>query len=175
MFDMQRAVKIIDSLKKQCDIVIVSFHGGGEGPAYEHVTRKDESFMGTRRGNVYQFAHKAIDAGADIVLGNGPHVSRALEIYNNRLIAYSLGNFCTYKSVSVSGVSGLSPLLKVILNKKGEFLHGRVIALRQDHVKGLLPDNTNGVIACIKLLTDSDFPQTGPIIADNGFFKTRTP
>ncbi len=100
------------NLKQQCDIVIVSFHGGGEGTGFEHVPFKIESYNNEKRGDVHAFAHNAIDAGADLILGNGPHVCRAMELYKNRLIAYSLGNFCTYRSVSVEGIGGLAPLLE---------------------------------------------------------------
>lgn len=124
--------------------------------------------MHGKRGNVQAFAHTAIDAGADIVLGNGPHVSRALEKYKGRLIAYSLGNFCTYKSVSVAGVCGMAPLLKVKLNKKGEFLSGNIISFRQTHLDGLSRDTLNHVVKRIKMLTEKDFPNSGLEIDDDG-------
>jgi poly-gamma-glutamate capsule biosynthesis protein CapA/YwtB (metallophosphatase superfamily) len=95
MNDIENAEKIVRNLKKANQIVIVSFHGGSEGEKNQHVTKKTEIFYGQNRGNVYQFAHRMIDAGADIVIGHGPHVVRAVELYNNKFIAYSLGNFCT--------------------------------------------------------------------------------
>lgn len=165
---LDNAAKIISALKQRADVVIVSFHGGAEGAQYEHVPRAMESYIHEKRGDVYAFAHNAIDAGADLVLGNGPHVSRAMELYKGRLIAYSLGNFCTYKSVSVAGVCGLAPLLKVKLNKKGEFLNGRLVAFRQTHAEGLIRDTTNKVIARIKALTDADFPESGLVIGEDG-------
>jgi hypothetical protein len=168
IMDLKNATSIIQNLKKQVDIVIVSFHGGGEGAGYEHVPFKCESFMGQKRGDVHAFAHNAIDAGADVIFGNGPHVTRALERYNHRLIAYSLGNFCTYKSVSVAGVCGIAPLLKVSLNKKGEFLSGRIIAIKQTHQNGLERDSANKAVARMQMLTKADFPQSGLKIADDG-------
>ncbi|WP_114939807.1 CapA family protein [Mucilaginibacter endophyticus] len=168
ILNLTNATRIISELKQRCDIVIVSFHGGGEGVDYEHVPFAMESFISEKRGDVHAFAHNAIDAGADIILGNGPHVSRAMEVYKNRLIAYSLGNFCTYKSVSVAGVCGLAPLLKVKLNKKGEFLNGRIISLRQAHDKGLGLDSLNRAAVRIKQLTETDFPDAGLIISDTG-------
>ncbi|HTD99314.1 MAG TPA: CapA family protein [Mucilaginibacter sp.] len=168
LLEMKKARRIISELKQQCDILIVSFHGGAEGAAYEHVPFKMESYMHGKRGDVHAFAQNAIDAGADIVLGNGPHVSRAMESYKDRLIAYSLGNFCTYKSVSVAGVCGMAPLLKVYLNRKGEFLKGNIIAFRQTHEKGLVRDTLNKVVKRIKALTEKDFPEAGLHIADDG-------
>jgi len=168
ILDLKNEAQVIAGLKKQVDIVIVSFHGGAEGAAYEHVPLKGESYLGQKRGDVRTFAHTAIDAGADIVFGNGPHVSRAMENYKKRLIAYSLGNFCTYKSVSVDGVCGLAPLLKVNLNKKGEFLNGQITALKQTHLHGLQRDSLNKVITRIQALTKADFPDSGLTIADDG-------
>lgn len=168
IFNLPDAAKIISELKKRCDILIVSFHGGGEGAAYEHVPFAMESFISEKRGDVNAFAHNAVDAGADVIFGNGPHVCRAMEVYKNRLIAYSLGNFCTYKSVSVAGVCGLAPLLKVHLNKKGEFLNARIISLRQDHSKGLGLDTLNRAAVRIKQLTEADFPDAGLVISDTG-------
>jgi hypothetical protein len=168
LLDLDIAGHIIHDLKQQCDILIVSFHGGAEGACYEHVPFKMESYLNAKRGDVHFFAHTAIDSGADIVLGNGPHVSRAMEKYKGRLIAYSLGNFCTYKSVSVKGVCGMAPLLKVYLNKRGEFINGNIISFRQTHQKGLELDTLNGAVKRIQLLTQIDFPESGLNIDDDG-------
>ncbi|MCS7227505.1 MAG: CapA family protein, partial [Endomicrobia bacterium] len=83
----------ITKIKQQHDIVIVSFHGGAEGEEALYVKNSTEYFLGENRGNVVEFAHSVIDAGADLVIGHGPHVLRAVEVYKNKLIAYSLGNF----------------------------------------------------------------------------------
>lgn len=168
LLDIKGASEIIRELKQQSDIVIVSFHGGGEGVDFEHVPVADESFKGERRGNVTAFAHAAIDAGADVVLGNGPHVSRAMEVYKNRLIAYSLGNFCTYRSVSVAGVCGLAPLLKLRINKNGRFLNGQIVSYKQTHDAGLVRDTLNRASLRIKALTESDFKQPGLTISATG-------
>jgi hypothetical protein len=95
-------------------------------------------------------------------------VSRALEKYKGRLIAYSLGNFCTYKSVSVAGVCGLAPLLKVRLNKKGEFLGGNIISFKQNHQTGLAADSLNNAAKRIGMLTRKDFPKSGFVIGEDG-------
>jgi hypothetical protein len=175
IFDLKGAARIISQLKQKCDVVIVSFHGGGEGVDYEHVPCMMESFISEKRGDVHAFAHNAIDAGADIIFGNGPHVNRAMEIYNNRLIAYSLGNFCTYRSVSVAGICGLAPLLKVYVNKKGEFLKGNIISFKQAHDKGLLRDTLNKAAIRIKALTQSDFEGGGLSISDEGEIAASVP
>ncbi|MFD0765732.1 CapA family protein [Mucilaginibacter lutimaris] len=168
LLQIAHAKSIISSLKANNDIVIVSFHGGGEGADYEHVPDSAEIFKGENRGNLRAFTHAAVDAGADVLLGNGPHVSRGIELYKNRVIAYSLGNFVTYKGVSVSGVCGLAPLLKIRINKKGEFLNGQIASYRQNHQTGLLPDSLNRAAQRIKALTEADFIQPGLSISATG-------
>ena len=168
ILELRNVTKIIQELKQRCDVVIVSFHGGAEGAGCEHVPFKMESLHSEKRGDVHKFAHTAIDAGADLVFGNGPHVCRAMELYNGRLIAYSLGNFCTYSGVSVAGVSGYAPILKVNVNKKGEFLNGKIISATQTHYGGLQLDSLNKAATRIKQLTETDFPLSGLDISDDG-------
>ena len=108
--DTVRAGSILSELKESCDILIVSVHGGAEGADHQHVTRDSEIYLGYDRGNIYSFSHFAIDAGADIVFGHGPHVTRAMEIYNGRFIIYSLGNFCTYGRFNLRGPNGMAPI-----------------------------------------------------------------
>lgn len=175
ILDLKGAASIISELKQRCDVVIVSFHGGGEGVNYEHVPRKMESFINEKRGDVYAFAHNAIDAGADLIFGNGPHVNRAMEMYKNRLIAYSLGNFCTYRCVSVAGVCGLAPVLKVYVNKKGEFLSGKILSYRQAHDTGLQRDTLNRAATRIRELTETDFPEGILNISDEGQITANMP
>ncbi len=172
IFDLKHAAQIIRDLKQQCNVVIVSFHGGGEGEFYEHVSCTNESFNNEKRGDVHAFARNAVDAGADLVFGNGPHVCRAMELYKNRLIAYSLGNFCTYKCVSVAGICGLAPMLKVYVNKKGEFLSGRIISFKQTHYSGLEADTLNRAAKRIALLTRLDFEEPGLSVLDDGEITT---
>lgn len=162
------AVKLVKELKKKCDILIVSFHGGAEGTGAQHVTGRREIFLGEDRGNVLEFAHMVVDAGADIVFGQGPHVSRAIELYKDRIIAYSLGNFCTYGKFGLSGALGLAPILKVYIDKKGRFLQGRIFPVKQ--IKKGIPvfDEKYQVVEIIKDLTKHDFPNTPLNISEDG-------
>ncbi|MES2828575.1 MAG: CapA family protein [Bacteroidota bacterium] len=156
--NIDSASAIVRQLKSQVDIVIVSFHGGGEGSKFEHVTRRTETFYNEDRGNVYLFAHSVIDAGADVVLGHGPHVSRAIEVYKNKFIAYSLGNFCTYGMFNLKGSNGFTPLLQLKISKQGDFLYADIQSFKQDKISGLGPDPSTNALKKIKFLTDYDFP-----------------
>src|SRR6185295_5932700 len=84
--DIARAM--VAELAATHDVVIVSFHGGAEGNGAEVLPFAREIFVGEDRGDVVQFARAMVDAGADLVLGSGPHVVRAMELYHDRLIAY---------------------------------------------------------------------------------------
>jgi poly-gamma-glutamate capsule biosynthesis protein CapA/YwtB (metallophosphatase superfamily) len=166
--DLEYAKKLVKELDKDCDIVIVSFHGGAEGKTYNHVTRKTETFYGENRGNVYEFAHAVIDAGADVVFGHGPHVVRATELYKDRFIIYSMGNFCTSGDFSISGISGYAPIVKVFTDKKGKFVKGKIISALQKDKNGPVLDPDNSAAKEIKRLTESDFPETPLSISNDG-------
>ena len=153
----ENAKDIIKELKSRCDIVVVMFHGGAEGAGAQNVPKKDEIFLEENRGNVYKFAHLAIDAGADIVLGHGPHVTRAVEIYNGKSIAYSLGNFCTYGKFSLAGVQGIAPIIKVYLTKKAKFIKAEVISIKQVRRGFPVIDDKQAALMNIVKLTKEDF------------------
>ncbi|RYF87232.1 MAG: CapA family protein [Chitinophagaceae bacterium] len=155
---IEEAKKLVASLNEQADVVVVSFHGGGEGAPFEHVTRKTEFYYKEDRGNVYAFAHAVVDAGADIVLGHGPHVTRAVEVYKGKFIAYSLGNFCTYGMFSLKGANGIAPLLTVRTDRAGNFIDADVISVKQDKVNRLQVDSLQQAFEKIKTLTETDFP-----------------
>lgn len=166
--DLKNAVKIIKYLDSLCNIVIVSFHGGAEGSGKRHITRTNEYFLGENRGNPYEFSRDVIDAGADIVFGHGPHVTRAIDLYKSRFIAYSLGNFATYGQFNLTGALGIAPIIKVFVNKQGEFLSGKIISTVQIGKGGPILDQDNKALKEIKELTKSDIPETRLIINHDG-------
>jgi poly-gamma-glutamate capsule biosynthesis protein CapA/YwtB (metallophosphatase superfamily) len=166
--DSSGAEEIVRSLAAKCDIVIVSFHGGAEGSDYQRVPRTDEIFYGENRGNVYEFAHRMIDSGADVIFGHGPHVTRALELYKDRIICYSLGNFCTYGRFNINGPNGYSPLITVHTDLTGRFISGNIIPVYQDSTGKVRIDPLKRVIRKIMELTAEDFPETGIVISESG-------
>ena len=170
IYDFQHVTHNIQLLRQQhqCDIVIVTHHGGAEGVAATRVTRQDEFFGGGRRGNVYNFSHHCIDAGADLVFGHGPHVVRGMELYKGKLIAYSLGNFCTPYSVYIKGICGYAPILLVTLTTQGDFCGGKIVSARQIDRTGPKLDSTNIVVKEIQRLSQLDFPESPLIIHNDG-------
>jgi len=158
----------IAALAEKYDILVVSVHGGREGRGALHVGDETEYFLGENRGNLVRFARGAVDRGADLILGHGPHVPRALELHGGRLIAYSLGNFCTYLGMNLSGESGYAPLLMVELGPKGEFLRGCLHSFLQKRPGGPQPDAEGRAAALIRQLSLEDFPTSSPIITSKG-------
>jgi hypothetical protein len=167
--DYEGAKRIVKGLDSVCDIVIVSFHSGAEGVDHQHVPKADEMFMGYNRGNVYKFAHDVIDAGADVVFGHGPHVTRAVEVYKDRFITYSMGNYCTYSKISVSGVCGLAPIIRVYTDKTGKFFKAQIIPTYQIKYQPPQVDPQKKVLKIIQDLTKTDFPEVKIKIDDNGW------
>jgi len=166
---MSEAEDMVRMLADTCDIVVVSFHGGAEGANYQHVTRDYEMFYTENRGNVYNFAHSMIDAGADVIFGHGPHITRAVEVYKERFIAYSLGNFCTYGRFNLTGPNGIAPLIRINVDTSGKFLSGRIIPVYQSYSSsGVRIDPDKRVIQKIRELTSADFPDAVIVIDENG-------
>lgn len=158
----------IGSLAPKYDILLVSVHGGREGSAALRTQNKTEYFLGENRGNLVRFARGAVDRGADMILGHGPHVPRALEVYKGRLIAYSLGNFCTYKGMNLSGALGYAPLLWTELGPDGEFRRGRIYSFTQYRPGGPQKDQQQRALGLMRTLSLQDFPASSPLITASG-------
>lgn len=165
---ISRAKTIVAKLEKEVDIVIVSFHGGAEGAKHQHVPKRTETYYGENRGNVHRFSHAVIDAGADIVFGHGPHVTRAIELYKDRFIIYSLGNFCTYGRFNLRGAAGIAPIIELVVDKNGVFKEGKIIPIYQQKTHGPKRDPQRRAINKLIELTRADFPKTPLEIKEDG-------
>jgi poly-gamma-glutamate capsule biosynthesis protein CapA/YwtB (metallophosphatase superfamily) len=168
------ATEAVSNLAGVHDIIIVSFHGGAEGfDGAEHIGFGMEYAYGEARGDVVRFAHAVIEAGADLVLGHGPHVPRAMELYNDRLIVYSLGNFATYYGISVTGAKGYAPVVIARLDGYGRFLDGELHSNIQIRPGGPQPDPKQNALRFIRQLTLTDFPQGNLIFSPDGQISIR--
>ena len=160
--------QILDTLKAQADIVIVSFHGGAEGADKIHLPEGPETCFGENRGDLRKFAHYCIDNGADVVYGHGPHVTRCVEVYKDRFIAYSLGNFCTPYGMNLNGVNGHAPVITVRVEQDGKFVDGQIHPYIQKYGLGPRADKTGTVINHIKSLSESDVPNSQAKVLSDG-------
>jgi hypothetical protein len=166
--ELDKAAEIVRMLDDTCDIVIVSFHGGAEGADFQNVPKKNELYHGEDRGDVHKFAHTMIDNGADVIFGHGPHITRAIEVYRDRFIAYSLGNFCTYGRFNLAGPNGIAPIMKIKVDSAGRFLSGRIIPVYQPWPGGVKIDESKRVVNKIRDLMAVDFPDAVIQVSDEG-------
>ncbi len=166
--ELDFARQLVSSVSKRADIVVVSFHGGAEGTDAVHVPNRTEMFFGAARGNLPLFARTVIDAGADLVLGHGPHVLRGMEIYKDRLIDYSMGNFATYGWFQLEGATAETMVLEINIDGEGKFLGGKINPVKLEGRGIPVLDNTKSAIRTIRNLSVSDFKANAPKIADDG-------
>ncbi len=161
LLDYELAFATIARFSETHDIVVVTFHGGAEGLSALHVPFAEEEYYGEPRGDVVWFARGAVDAGADLVVGHGPHVVRGMERYNDRLIAYSLGNFATYYGISVAGLKGVAPILTATLDGNGAFIEADIVSTVQLRPAGPSIDPEQRALKMMRTLSIDDFGEPG--------------
>jgi hypothetical protein len=160
LLDIPGAQRLIRKAAAEADLVVVLMHAGAEGADQTHTPTGDEIAYGEDRGQTRDFAHAVIDAGADLVLGSGPHVVRGIERYHSRLIAYSLGNFAGWDNFSLAGRLALSGLLTVRIDTQGRLLGGHWLSLRLAEPGVPQVDPGNASAALVRQLSAEDFPAT---------------
>jgi hypothetical protein len=166
--DIAAAKRLVRKAARSADVVVVTMHAGAEGSDRQHVERGTERFLGENRGDSMRFAHAVVDAGADLVVGSGPHVLRGMEWYKGRLIAYSLGNFAGYKVFALGGPLSTSGILRVTLRGDGRFETGRLVPT---HLVGAgLPaiDPSEAAHGVVRTLSREDFGARAATISPDG-------
>ena len=129
-----------------------------------------ETFYGEQRGHLRAFARTVIEAGADLVLGHGPHVPRGFEWIDGHLVAYSLGNFATYGRFNLSGHLSTSLVLDITLDHEGKLITGTILPVRLEGEGVPVPDDERTAIDLIRSLSVEDFGDRAPRIAQDGRF-----
>ena len=174
--DTNGARRLVARARRRADVVVVLMHAGAEGSDKTHTPVGTEVAFGENRGDTRGFAHAAVDAGADLVLGSGPHVVRGIERYRGRLIAYSLGNFLGYRSFSTEGALALSGILGVKLDSSGRLLSGRWTSIRLDGTGVPHVDNDFESARLVRSLSRQDFGRRAyPISARGELTAPRSP
>jgi poly-gamma-glutamate capsule biosynthesis protein CapA/YwtB (metallophosphatase superfamily) len=166
--DIAGARKLVRAADRVADVVLVTMHAGAEGQDRQHVARGTEQFLGENRGDSRRFAHAVVDAGADLVVGSGPHVLRGMEWYKGRLVAYSLGNFAGYDVFALGGPLSTSGILRVTLDGDGRFETGRLVPTRM--VGAGLPalDPAEAAHGLVRTLSRADFGARGVKVSPDG-------
>jgi hypothetical protein len=158
--DIPVAAKLVRRAAAEADVVIVLMHAGAEGSDKIHTPYGSEYAFGEDRGNVRAFAHVMVNAGADLVLGSGPHVIRGIERYKNHLIAYSLGDFAGWRNFGLGGNLSLSGLLTVKIDKTGRILGGRWLSLYLAPPGVPTVDRSHASLKLVRSLSATDFAHT---------------
>ncbi|MFT6055088.1 MAG: poly-gamma-glutamate capsule biosynthesis protein CapA/YwtB (metallophosphatase superfamily) [Roseivirga sp.] len=172
--DLAIAQQVINDLNEKCDLIIVSFHGGAEGRDAQHVQDTTETYYGENRGNLIRFAKTVIDAGADVVIGHGPHVLRGMDLYKDKLIVYSLGNFLTHGNVNIRDVMGKSAIMDIEIDlETGNLVDGTIIPTKQIDRGVAVYDSEGKAIELIKSLSEADFEESQLKINADGSFKKK--
>lgn len=164
--DIPAAKRLTARAATMADIVVVTMHAGAEGSDRTHVEPGTEYFLGEDRGDSYRFSRAVIDAGADLVVGSGPHVMRGMEFYKGRLIAYSLGNFSGYKVLGLGGVLSTSGVLQATLRADGTYVSGRLRPTRI--VAPGTPEPGGDGIDLVSEMSEEDFGPNAARISDDG-------
>jgi Bacterial capsule synthesis protein PGA_cap len=156
---------------KVADVVVVLFHGGAEGSDRTHTPPGPESYLGEPRGDLRAFAHAAVDAGADVVLGSGPHVLRGMERYRGRLLAYSLGNFAGVHNFVTGGVLSLSGLLTARVRRDGSLHSAFLRSVVLDASGRPAPHSARQAARLVSALSRQDFGAAGMVVGASGRLK----
>lgn len=168
LLDLARSTAIVDSVRSLVDVLVVTFHGGREGAAAVRTPAGPEFLGKEPRGNLRRWARAVLDAGADAVVGHGPHVLRGVEFYRGKPIFYSLGNFLTYRGFNLDGPLGLTTVLELELDGDGRFRSARMPAFIQEPQVGPGPDPDGRAVQLLRRVTRLDFPKTGAVIDPDG-------
>ena len=140
--------------------VVVSLHMGAEGVEAQRTSDATERFAGEDRGNPVAIAQAAVAAGADLVIGHGPHVLRAAEWRGDALVAYSLGNLLTYGPFSRVPPLDRGAILCAVLDEQGRVVQADLRATRQIPPGRALPDSSHAAFDLVDALGALDFPET---------------
>jgi poly-gamma-glutamate capsule biosynthesis protein CapA/YwtB (metallophosphatase superfamily) len=172
LLDIPGAALLVERAAASADLVIVTIHAGAEGIGREHVRPGPETFLDEPRGDAVAFSHAVIRAGADLVVGSGPHVLRGMEWYRGRLIAYSLGNFLGNGTLSIGGKLGASAVLHVRLRTNGSWAGGRLLPMRLVKPGIPEPDPGGAALRLVRTLSRADFGERGVRVSRAGALAT---
>jgi len=164
--ELDIAKKVVALLTKTNDLVFVSFHGGAEGAGADHVPKGREKFLGEDRGDERAFAHAVVDAGADLVLGHGPHLLRGMERYKGRLIAYSMGNFSSWDTFGLTFPLNTTGVFHVTLAPNGVVTQVKVDPVVIEKPGTPVPDPEKKAIELLRKLSKDDFGD--PFLREDG-------
>lgn len=162
------AVRLVRRAAAAADLVVVAIHAGAEGSNATHVPRGNEYFLGENRGDSRAFAHAVVNAGADLVVGSGPHVVRGVQWYHQRLVAYSLGNLAGWHTFGLGGTLSASAVFSVTLRADGTVTRARWTPLRLEDPGIPVLDSGGASLRLVSELSRADFGSSGARFTRSG-------
>jgi hypothetical protein len=168
LLDIEQSAAIVDSLRPLVNLLVVTFHGGTEGIGALHTAEAAESLGQEPRGELRRWAHAVVDAGADAVIGHGPHVLRGIEFYRGIPIAYSLGNFLTYRGFNLRGPLGITAVLQLEYREDHRLASARLVPMIQAPRRGPRPDHRRVALRLVRRLSDEDFGEHAARVTPDG-------
>ena len=175
LLDVARSEAVVDSIRPLVDLLVVTFHGGAEGVRALHVPETAESLAQEPRGELRRWTHAVVDAGADVVVGHGPHVLRGIEYYRGKPVIYSLGNFVTYRGFNLEGPLGVTGVLQLEFAADRRLQHVRLVAMTQLPGHGPAPDPARSALDEVRRLSAEDFGPAAARISDDGEISAPAP
>jgi hypothetical protein len=159
--DLAGVRRIVSRAAQQYPRLVVTMHMGAEGRAAQRTPDSTEIYLEEHRGNPVAFARAAVESGAGLVVGHGPHVMRAMEWQSDALIAYSLGNLVTYGPFSLHPPLDRGGILCATLDARGRVLDAQLRPTRQRYPGLVSHDHTSRAVVLVDSLSRLDFPSTG--------------
>jgi poly-gamma-glutamate capsule biosynthesis protein CapA/YwtB (metallophosphatase superfamily) len=157
---------LVRQAHREANLVIVYFHAGAQGANEIHVAQGTESVFGDPQGNIRVLAHTFVDAGADMVIGTGPHVLRGIQFYKRKMIDFSLGNFVGYRGFGLGGNLSTSAVLRATITAGGRFVTARLRPVELDG-DGVPSPGGDG-ISLVKTVSAEDFGRSAARISRAG-------
>ena len=166
MRDLPALRSIVHAADRAGDVVVVTFHAGLEGAAGAHVPHGAD--YGT---NLRAAVHAAVEAGADVVVGSGPHVVRGIERYRGTYIVYSSGNFAGWHTFSLGGLSSQSGVVRFTFDHTGRADGGTWDAVTIGAPGIPRPDRSGRITRRVAELSRADFGSAGVRFGRGGRFR----
>jgi hypothetical protein len=167
--DLPDVTALVRRARREANLVIVYFHAGAQGANEVNVGPGNESVFGDPQGNIRVLAHSFINAGADMVIGTGPHVLRGIQFYRGKMIDYSLGNFLGYRGFGLGGNLSTSAVLQATITAGGKFISARLrpVELNRDGV----PSPGGYGISLVRSVSRADFGRSAARISASGVIR----
>jgi Bacterial capsule synthesis protein PGA_cap len=172
--DLGAVQRIVAAAHARYGRVIVTAHMGAEGASAQRTGDSTEHYVGEDRGNAVAFAHTAIDAGAWLVIGHGPHVLRAAEWRDSALAFYSLGNLVNYGPFNLAEPRNSGVVMCATLDSLGTPGHVTIESTTQVSEGIVRADSSGRARVLLDSLSGLDFPSTGVTVDSTSAVRRRT-